>query len=604
MAIKLKSIDTPLNIKVVEFKINPTAAQVKLVDDWLEYSRRLWNMGLGRLNEVSQRYYRAKAEKTCLDDFGDTFDRFVGADFPGGDNELWEWQRFGYSCPIFSNRCQIRQFKSADYDSESKYREYCLETIAKGKEPKPYDKNWIFNQSQKWVKQVAVQKYNKANHWLKLIPSKFSESVPDRLLTAYDRFLKGKGRYPKFKGKNDKVESVETRSAVNELSLQIVTERNWSVKLCTQVWKIKGSCDRLPAEYSVAKICKRASGLYLQITGKYPTPDKEPKFNDRPVGIDVGLKFLISTDQGKTVAPHKEYRQKEARLRRLQRRVSRCEQAMKEGKGTGSNLAKARKAVALTHEKIKYRRKNFNHKLSTKLVREYGAIAVEAIEIKNLVRRVKPKLKADGTGYERTGAKAKSGLSKSFADAGLGQLLGFIKQKAESAGVIYTAVNPAYTSQECSNCGTIVKKALSARTHACTHCGFELDRDHNAAINILEKAEFPETFRKWKRSGMVYNEKSGVWEPCLSSQVVSNGSQNPTQNPLRDGYLEESSKVDLSIERMPGIEYVPATTLHSNLQHEPIVADSSKPSKPVGKTRVKKSFAESKNKPFTQLTLW
>lgn len=142
-----------------------------------------------------------------------------------------------------------------------------------------------------------------------------------------------------------------------------------------------------------------------------------------------------------------------------------------------------------THNKIAKQRLAFNHKLSTFLVRCYAGIAVEKLNLVGLKRRAKVK-RNDKGGYDRNNAKAKSGLNKSFADAGLGQFLQMLETKCKDAGREFVKVNPAYTSQECSNCGTIVKKALSQRTHECPECGYVEDRDINAAINI-KKRGFP-----------------------------------------------------------------------------------------------------------------
>ncbi|GHO76937.1 hypothetical protein KSD_47080 [Ktedonobacter sp. SOSP1-85] len=100
----------------------------------------------------------------------------------------------------------------------------------------------------------------------------------------------------------------------------------------------------------------------------------------------------------------------------------------------------------------------------------------------NLSKRAKPKQDEEGK-YLPNGASAKSGLNKSILDAGWGQFITFCTYKAENAGTSVVLVDPKYTSQVCSGCGTIRKKTLAERWHSC-ECGCELDRDHNAALNI------------------------------------------------------------------------------------------------------------------------
>jgi putative transposase len=153
-----------------------------------------------------------------------------------------------------------------------------------------------------------------------------------------------------------------------------------------------------------------------------------------------------------------------------------------------------RKAVILlakAHQHIPNQRCDFHHKEALKLVREYDTIYVEGLQVKNMARHPAPKLDGNG-GYLRNGAKAKAGLSRSIQDAGWSQFLTILTFKAASAGKRVEAVPPAYTTQGCSNglpdgtvCSARVVKSLSIRTHVCPKCGYILDRDENAARNIL-----------------------------------------------------------------------------------------------------------------------
>jgi putative transposase len=111
-------------------------------------------------------------------------------------------------------------------------------------------------------------------------------------------------------------------------------------------------------------------------------------------------------------------------------------------------------------------------------------IYVEAIQAKNLSRRPEP-MPDDNGGYAHNGASCKAGLNKSIQDAGWRRFLSILADKAACAGKRVEAVNPAYTSQDCSGCGESIQMSLSVRTHVCTNCGLMLDRDENAARNIL-----------------------------------------------------------------------------------------------------------------------
>jgi putative transposase len=114
-----------------------------------------------------------------------------------------------------------------------------------------------------------------------------------------------------------------------------------------------------------------------------------------------------------------------------------------------------------------------------------------------MIKRPKPKL-VDSE-YVPNGAGRKSGLNKSIADVGWGKFFDFLKYKSISLSKIVVFVNPAYTSQTCSNCGQIVKKAMSTRTHSCD-CGYSAPRDLNAALNILRLGMETLAANKWLRS--------------------------------------------------------------------------------------------------------
>ncbi len=198
--------------------------------------------------------------------------------------------------------------------------------------------------------------------------------------------------------------------------------------------------------------------------------------SDEVVGIDLGLLHFATLSDGSTIENPRYYRKAEKKLERLQQAVSR--------KKRGSlRRRKAVKQVAKAYRKVRNQRQDFLHKESRKLVNAYGTIVFEELQPANMSKRPKPK--QDETGkYLPNGAAAKSGLNKSIVDASWGMFQQFCTYKAASAGREVLFVNPKYTSQACSGCGQVRKKELSERWHSCD-CGTELDRDHNAALNIL-----------------------------------------------------------------------------------------------------------------------
>jgi len=145
-----------------------------------------------------------------------------------------------------------------------------------------------------------------------------------------------------------------------------------------------------------------------------------------------------------------------------------------------------RKAVAQgakKHQHVRRQRTDLHHKTALALVRQYDTIYHEAIQPANLSRRPTPVPDENG-GYLHNGASRKAGLNKSIQDAGWGHFLSILTFKAACAGKRVEAVNPAFTTQDCSGCGERIQKSLSVRTHVCTNCGLVLDRDENAARNI------------------------------------------------------------------------------------------------------------------------
>jgi putative transposase len=197
------------------------------------------------------------------------------------------------------------------------------------------------------------------------------------------------------------------------------------------------------------------------------------------VGIDLGVTHFVAFSNGEFLDNPRHYRKAEKQLKQLQAALSR--------KKRGSHRRKkAVQAVVKAHRKIRNQRQDFLHKQSRLLVNRYQIIAFEDLHTANLIKRPEPKQDEDGT-YLPNGAAAKAGLNKSISDAGWSQFVQYCTYKAAWAGRTLVRVDPKYTSQICSECGAVVKKSLEERWHSCT-CGCELDRDTNAAINILRAA--------------------------------------------------------------------------------------------------------------------
>lgn len=209
--------------------------------------------------------------------------------------------------------------------------------------------------------------------------------------------------------------------------------------------------------------CRQAGRWYVVFVCDVPDVDAEPSANPA-VGLDLGLKSFFVTSDGEEVKPPKFYRQAQKKLRRVQRAVSR------KRKG-GRNRRKAVQHLARVHQHVGNQRKDWHHKTALSLVRRYGLVAHEDLNVQGIAR---------------------TRLAKSTHDAGWSQFLGILTRKAESAAVTMVAVNPRNTTQTCSNCGCLpaVSLQLSDRMYHCAFCGFQADRDFNAAKNILSRTYY------------------------------------------------------------------------------------------------------------------
>jgi putative transposase len=176
------------------------------------------------------------------------------------------------------------------------------------------------------------------------------------------------------------------------------------------------------------------------------------------VGIDVGLKTFATLSDGQEIENPRFFRAEEKALAKVQRQHSRL------AKGTPQRR-KHRQAVARVHERIAWRRQDFTHQQSRRVVNHFGIICVEDLEVKRMVHH--------------------HCLAKSISDAAWSAFFAQLSSKAEGAGRQVVKVNPAYTTQTCSRCGHRQKMPLSERTYHCPCCLLSLDRDVNASKNIL-----------------------------------------------------------------------------------------------------------------------
>ncbi|MCC5614223.1 transposase [Nostoc sp. CHAB 5836] len=294
--------------------------------------------------------------------------------------------------------------------------------------------------------------------WYKDIHSQVLQEVPKKVEITFDKWLKGdvngkKSGRPRFKGKGQyKTFTYSQFKKHHFVNNRITLSKIGDVKVIVHRLIPNGF------DIKTVSVTKKADGYYVTLSLDDKTvPAIKPDFNaNNIVGIDVGLiDFYVASDGSRIKAP-KHLKHTERRLKSAQRKVSRRKKGSNRRKKAISILSKQHKKVADT-------RKDFHFKTAKLLLDKYDVIAVEKLNIKGLV---------------------KTRLAKSINDAGWGQFVSILSDKAENAGLKVISVNPNGTSQECSNCGHKVKKPLSQRMHNCPVCHTSLCRDLNAAINI------------------------------------------------------------------------------------------------------------------------
>jgi putative transposase len=296
------------------------------------------------------------------------------------------------------------------------------------------------------------------------IPSHTLQDVIARVDKTFERWLKGdvngkRSGKPRFKGKG----RYRSLGFPDPIKPEHISGKFIQLP---KLGKLKLILHRpIPDGFKIktAAITQKVDGYYITLSLQDTSvPDLSPDLPtmDNTIGIDLGLKAFLVTDEGKEVTIPQPYRKAQKRLKRFQRSLSR--------KSKGSNRRKkALKRIAKQHLKVANQRKDFHYKTAKKLLAQGKHVAHEKLNVKGL---------------------AKSRLAKSVNDAGWSTFVQILSIKAERAGLRAIAVNPNGTTQTCSGCGTKVPKTLKDRIHACPECGLTLDRDHNAALNIKHLA--------------------------------------------------------------------------------------------------------------------
>lgn len=288
------------------------------------------------------------------------------------------------------------------------------------------------------------------------VHSQVLQDVLWRVDASFRRFFEGRkaGRragFPRFKGRDRYHSFTYPQSGFALAGDRLEIAKIGSVRLRLSR-PLEGSVKTLT-------VTREADGWYAVFTCEVDKPAPLPE-TGRTLAIDVNLENFLTDSEGGRVENPRFFRNSEARLAREQRSLARKRKGSK-------RRARQKRKVAKLHQKIARQRLDFAHKTALELVRANDVIFYECLMIANMVRNP----------Y----------LAKSIGDVAWGLFIELLQAKAEGAGRVAANVDPAGTTQQCSGCGETVPKGLSVRWHSCGHCGLELDRDENSALNIRER---------------------------------------------------------------------------------------------------------------------
>ena len=301
---------------------------------------------------------------------------------------------------------------------------------------------------------IPALKKEEGTAWLKEVSSVPLQQALRHLDAAYTNFFEGRAQYPTFKKKHHEQSATYTDNAFtlkdNKLTLAKHKEP------LDMVWSrpLPDGCKPRSVTVSKDKIGRYFVSLVVEedIAPLAPT--------EKAVGIDLGLKSFLITSDGETRANPKYYARDEKKLAKAQRKHARKKKGSK-------NREKARKKVAKLHARIADTRRDFQHQVSTKLIRENQVICLETLNVKGMLQN--------------------HCLAKAISDVGWGGFVRQLEYKAKWYGRTLIKIDRWYpSSKTCSACGHILDSlTLDVREWACPECGVCHDRDINAASNIL-----------------------------------------------------------------------------------------------------------------------
>ena len=313
-----------------------------------------------------------------------------------------------------------------------------------------------------WAVDLTRLKHDELYHFLSDVDATALQSSLRVLDRAYSAFFNGlkngqKNGYPKFKSKRGK----QSYTIKNNKTIKLFDNK---IKI-PKVGLLKTKISRLPeGRILSATISRNPSGKYfISLCCRIDVIEKTVQHPSSSIGIDLGLKHFIVMSNGQVIECPKYLREADAKIRKLHRKLSRQQY-------NSANYQKTRRKLSATYEYMVNTRKDFLHKISTNIVRKYDIMCIETLAIKNMSHN--------------------HHLAKSIMDAAWGIFVEQLCYKAQWQNKTVVCIPTNYASSQtchiCKNKNPITKN-LDVRSWTCPECGSVLDRDMNAAINILNE---------------------------------------------------------------------------------------------------------------------
>jgi putative transposase len=268
--------------------------------------------------------------------------------------------------------------------------------------------------------------------------------------------------YPRFKGYG-RYDSITYKQY--GIGIKIISNKNKGEISLSKIGHIKTIFHRkLEGIPKTVVILKSATNKwYVSFSCEIEQQEALPK-SDLNIGIDVGLETFAYMSNDTKIDNPRFFRKEEVALAKANRKLAKFPKPSKDHPSSKERI-KVKKTLCRVHERIKFKRENFAYQEARKIINKYQIIAIEDLNINRMIHN--------------------HCLAKSISDASWSLFFNILNFKAEEAGRSVIKVNPAYTSQDCSQCGHREKKSLATRIHKCNCCGLTINRDLNASINIL-----------------------------------------------------------------------------------------------------------------------